>query len=164
MSDVYVYVYVYVCTCICVYMYMCVHVYVCTCTSICTYTCTWFICTWQTKYKRECTCTMCIAHVQVTGKYVVDWPLRLSTPLPWQCFGSHFKYDGCVRNAVPQLLDKQVQILHSIVRDIIEKLDRSTYNLFPCDLYLYAYFALSCTKYTALSYALYTYILLYWPA
>ena len=42
-----------------------------------------------------------------------------------------------VRTTVPQLLAKRVHILHSISREIIEKLDRSTYNLFPSGLYLY---------------------------
>ena len=46
------------------------------------------------------------------------------------------KYDEPVRTTVPQLLAKRNRVLYSVSRDIIEKLDRSTYNSFPCDLHV----------------------------
>ena len=66
--------------------------------------------------------------VQVTGKYVLGLTSKIKHSYSMTVLWSHLKYDKCVRTTVRQLLAKQVQLLHSIFRAMMEKLDRPSYN------------------------------------
>ena len=61
-----------------------------------------------------------LGYVQVTGKYVVGLAFQIKHPVPWQCTGSHLKYDLNVCTTVPQFFAKWVQLLHLITRNVTE--------------------------------------------